>query len=118
MQIQLKQDDLIAGAKMFLESKGLNLKGKQIDVEFSMNRKPAGVVAEVTISEVEIPGFTDADDDRPKTDEALAKSPVTLAVNNDAPKQEEAAPAAEDPAPVEQAVEDPKPAPTSSLFDA
>ena len=88
MQIQIKQHEIVEALKLYLTSKGLNLKGKKVEATFAMTRKPSEVTAEVNISEttVHIPGFTDSDSDQEGQQEGTDEtkvSPVRLAVSND-----------------------------------
>lgn len=67
MQIQFKQSEIIAALKQYIATQGINLQGKSVEIAFSATRGAAGIVADVTIEEADIPGFTDAaaDDAKP-----------------------------------------------------
>jgi len=60
MQIQFKQAEITAALKQYIVAQGINLNGKSVDIAFSATRGAAGIVADVTIEETEIPGFTDS----------------------------------------------------------
>lgn len=59
MQVQLKQTEIIAALKQFITSQGINLAGKDVSITFTAGRKEAGIIADVSIEDVNIPGFTD-----------------------------------------------------------
>lgn len=59
MQVQLKQTEIIAALKQFITSQGINLAGKDVNITFTAGRKEAGIIADVSIEDVSIPGFTD-----------------------------------------------------------
>lgn len=61
MQIQLKQTEIIAALKQYVTSQGINLAGKDVSIAFTAGRKEAGIIADVSIEDISIPGFTDAD---------------------------------------------------------
>lgn len=63
MQIQLKQSEIIAAIKQYVVTQGINLNGKTVDIAFSATRGAAGIIADVSIEEVSIPGFTDSEVD-------------------------------------------------------
>lgn len=94
MQIQIKQNEIIEALKLYLASKGLDLNGKQVEAEFSMTRKPSQVIAEVNITDVMIPGFSDAEDDMPTiplvaTTLAVVRNEPAAVVISDNPAPEE-----------------------------
>jgi hypothetical protein len=69
MQIQLKQREIAAALKMFIQSQGINLTGKSVEIEFTSGRKDNGLSAELTI-----------EDSEPQTESGLGtltESPVT-----------------------------------------
>lgn len=122
MQIQLKQSEIIAAIKQYVTTQGINLGGKAVDITFSATRGAAGIIADVSIEEVSIPGFTGDEVDEalstaaapvpklsvvPTTEvKAAVEEPQT---SGDAP-QAEAAPATESDA-------EATPAKTTSLFN-
>ena len=63
MQIQFKQAEITAALKQYIAAQGINTNGKTVDIAFSATRGAAGIVADVTIEEAEIPGFSDASGD-------------------------------------------------------
>lgn len=114
MQVQLKQTEIIAALKQFITSQGINLAGKDVSITFTAGRKEAGIIADVSIEDVTIPGFTDSE-----VEEAIkATEAPALSVVKNAPvaKPEVAEPApAETPEPAASGDE---PAPkTTSLFN-
>jgi hypothetical protein len=60
MQIQLKQSEIIAAIKQYVVNQGISLNGKTVDITFSATRGAAGIIADVSIEEVSIPGFSDS----------------------------------------------------------
>lgn len=78
MQIQLKQSEIITAIKQYVANQGISLNGKSVEIAFSATRGAAGLIADVSIDEVEIPGFSDSN----VTDDAA--KPV-LAVVSTAP---------------------------------
>lgn len=104
MQIQFKQSEIIAALKQYIAAQGINITGKSVDIAFSATRGAAGIIADVTIEEVEIPGFSDA------TAEDVAK-PVLSVV------QPTAAAATEVQAPAETPEPEAAPATPTSLFN-
>jgi hypothetical protein len=105
MQIQFKQSEIIAALKQYIATQGINLQGKSVEIAFSATRGAAGIVADVTIEEVEIPGFSDsvADD---------AKPALTVVPTTEAKAAEEVKPKAE----ASETAEGPA-TPTTSLFN-
>jgi hypothetical protein len=61
MQIQLKQTEIIAALKQYISSQGISLAGKTVTISFTAGRKESGIIADLSIEEVSIPGFSDAD---------------------------------------------------------
>lgn len=61
MQIQFKQAEIVAALKQYIIAQGININGKTVEIAFSATRGAAGIVADVNIEEVSIPGFTDAE---------------------------------------------------------
>jgi hypothetical protein len=73
MQIQLKQTEIIAALKQFITAQGISLAGKDVSISFTAGRKEAGIIADVSIEDVSIPGFTDSEvDEAIKASEAPA----------------------------------------------
>lgn len=95
MQIQFKQAEIVAALKQYIAAQGINTAGKTVDIAFSATRGAAGIIADVTIEDAAIPGFSDSvgDDSKP----ALSVvQPATTAVaeepqnSGDAPQVEAA----------------------------
>jgi hypothetical protein len=105
MQIQFKQSEIIAALKQYIVTQGINLQGKSVEIAFSATRGAAGIVADVTIEEVEIPGFSDAAADD-------AKPALTVVPTAETKAAEEVKPKALAP----ETAEGPA-APTTSLFN-
>lgn len=61
MQIQLKQTEIIAALKQYISAQGINLAGKEVSISFTAGRKESGIIADLSIDDVAIPGFSDAD---------------------------------------------------------
>ena len=53
MQIQLKQTEIIKGINMYIESQGINLSCKDVEMSFTAGRKDTGLSVEVSITESE-----------------------------------------------------------------
>lgn len=49
MQISLKQSEIIAAIRGYIQDQGINLEGKTVDVAFTAGRKGAGLSADVDI---------------------------------------------------------------------
>ena len=60
MQIQFKQAEIVAALKQYIASQGINTAGKSVEIAFSATRGAAGIVADVTIEDAAIPGFSDS----------------------------------------------------------
>lgn len=111
MQIQFKQAEITAALKQYIVAQGINLSGKSVDIAFSATRGAAGIVADVTIEEVDIPGFSDSvGDDTAKPVLAVVQPAVAKAAIATEAKAE---PMAEAQADTGVAAEAPK---TTSLF--
>jgi hypothetical protein len=78
MQIQLKQAEIEAALKLFISSQGINVEGKSIGITFIAGRKAGGLIADVSINDVVIPGYTDDTD--LATAEVAEKAAPALAV--------------------------------------
>lgn len=61
MQIQLKQTEIIAALKQYISGQGISLAGKTVSISFTAGRKESGIIADLSIEELAIPGFSDAD---------------------------------------------------------
>lgn len=51
MKIQLTQTNIVAGIKMYLQSQGIKLQGRDIQVLFTAGRKQSGLIADVDIED-------------------------------------------------------------------
>ncbi len=98
MQIQLKQAEIVTALHQYVASKGFDLVGKTIDVAFTAGRKEAGLSAEISIEDAEIPGVHLGETESTKPVLSVVAAPVAMLLS-------------EPQAPTEA----PK-APTSSLF--
>ena len=49
MKIAFKQVEIVAGLKLYIQSQGISLVGKTVEVDFTAGRKEAGLTAEVEI---------------------------------------------------------------------
>jgi hypothetical protein len=105
MQIQLKQSEIIAALKQYINSQGISLAGKEVSISFTAGRKEAGITADISIEDVAIPGYTDA------ADEAETTKPVLTVVAAPAVAEPEAKPA------VDTASAEEAPKATTSLFN-
>lgn len=63
MQINLKQNEIEAAIKQFLQKQGLNLGDKTVAMTFVAGRKENGLTVEINVEDSPIPGFTDADEE-------------------------------------------------------
>lgn len=140
MDIQLKHAEIESAVRAFVSEKiGINLTGKNLNVQFSMGRGANALVANLSITDstdVEVPGYTDRDADVVKPE--AGTTPATEAEKNSAAGQAELADMkavqpqpttteplipAEDPAldtdaaDVEQVKADAKPATTGGIFN-
>lgn len=51
MKIQLTQANIVEGIKMYLQSQGIKLQGRDIQVLFTAGRKQSGLIADVDIED-------------------------------------------------------------------
>lgn len=124
MQIQFKQAEIMVALKQYIIAQGINIAGKSVDIAFSATRGAAGIVADVTIEDAQIPGFSDAESDAAEASATPAAPVLSVVPAPPAAKAAESvteapavqAPVAEDPpfAVAEAPVETPK---TTSLFN-
>lgn len=49
MQISLKQSEIVAAIRGYIETQGINLSGKNVDITFTSGRKGNGLSADVDI---------------------------------------------------------------------
>lgn len=77
MQIQLKQDEIIIALKQYVASQGIDLQNKSVGISFTTSRKPFGIIADIEIDTMIIPGFDDeVADDKPE----VTQAPVLRAI--------------------------------------
>ena len=82
MQIQLKQTEIIAALKQYINAQGINLNGKTVDISFTAGRKESGITADISIEDTGvIPGFTDAADEPAEAEEVV--KPVLSVVKSE-----------------------------------
>jgi len=103
MQIQLKQLEIVAALKMFINSQGINLTGKTVEIAFTSGRKDNGLSAEITIEDANIAAHTCSY----TAQAALSAEPEAPLVNN---TTSETTPVVEESPPV--------PAKPASLFNS
>jgi len=65
MQIHLSQNEIVEALKQYIEGKGISLATKQVSISFTAGRKGTGLSAELQIQDMDIPGYTDAEDPVP-----------------------------------------------------
>ena len=51
MKIQLTQTNIVEGIKMYLQSQGIKMQGRDIQVLFTAGRKQSGLIADVDIED-------------------------------------------------------------------
>jgi hypothetical protein len=51
MQIQLKQTEIVAALKMYIEHQGISLHNRVVDVAFTAGRKDSGLSADIDIQD-------------------------------------------------------------------
>ena len=82
MQISLKQSEIVAAIRGYIETQGINLAGKNVDISFTSGRKGNGISADVDIysgvKEVEVEETVEAEvvAETSVTVEAVAEAPV------------------------------------------
>lgn len=109
MQINLKQSEIEVALKNYIAQQGINLSGKDVAISFTAGRKEAGISADISIEDIEIP-FYEAEAEANPT-----PVPQLVAYR----KAEESQPSADSEEEVAQTVEQeeaPQPAKTTSLF--
>lgn len=117
MQIQFKQAEIVAALKQYIASQGINVSGKTVDIAFSATRGAAGIIADVTIEDASIPGFSDSAVEDNAKPALTVVQPVTAAIATPATEAAAAEPMAK--AQVEASEPEPEAAPakTTSLFN-
>lgn len=69
MKIQLNQTNIVEGIKMYIQSQGINLDGRDIQVVFTAGRSRSGMTADVDIEDNSAIGYT-------APQESVAEAPV------------------------------------------
>lgn len=118
MIINLKQTEIEQALRAYVISQGISLHGKDLTISFTAGRRESGISAEISIDDVEIPGYSNdvyvADAAPVAKDVVVRPTPVTATVTSDEGQEES------QPVPQEEAQEDAAPAveakPTVSLF--
>ena len=59
MQIQLKQAEIEAAINLYLTTKGIDLRAKQVNMAFTAGRRETGLSVDVSIEDQELPDFFD-----------------------------------------------------------
>jgi len=59
MIINLKQTEIEQALRAYVNAQGISLVGKELSITFTAGRRESGITAEVSIEDVDIPGFTD-----------------------------------------------------------
>ena len=79
MIINLKQVEIEQALRAYVVAQGISLSGKELSISFTAGRRESGISAEISIEDIDIPGYTtDADD------EALTEKAQAIAVNTTA----------------------------------
>lgn len=60
MIINLKQAEIVAALKLYINQQGINLAGKTVTIDFTAGRKESGLSAEINIEDGAVPGYTDS----------------------------------------------------------
>ena len=115
MIINLKQTEIEQALRAYVISQGISLHGKDLTISFTAGRRESGISAEISIDDVEIPGYSNdvcVAEATPVGKAAVVQlAPVTATAEG----QEES-----QPVPQEETQEDAAPAveakPTVSLF--
>lgn len=58
MIINLKQNEIEQALRAYVAAQGISLSGKELTIAFTAGRRESGISAEISIDDVEIPGFT------------------------------------------------------------
>lgn len=58
MQINLKQTEITEALQQYIAQKGIDLRGKTVDIAFTAGRKEGGLTAEINIEDQDIPGYS------------------------------------------------------------
>lgn len=63
MEIQIKQAELVEGVKHYISNQGINLVDKDVTIVFTARRKGGGISATMTIKDIDIPGFSEPEEE-------------------------------------------------------
>lgn len=74
MIINLKQTEIEQALRAYVVAQGISLHGKDLTISFTAGRRESGITAEVSIEDVEIPGFTNS------VEEEVVAAPTKAAV--------------------------------------
>lgn len=82
MQISLKQSEIVSAIRGYIETQGINLSGKNVDISFTSGRKGNGLTADVDIyvGEKEVEEIVAEDATGAETVEATQESSAKVAV--------------------------------------
>lgn len=58
MIINLKQPEIEQALRAYVAAQGISLVGKDLSIAFTAGRRESGISAEISIDDVEIPGYT------------------------------------------------------------
>ena len=58
MIINLKQNEIEQALRAYVAAQGISLSGKELTIAFTAGRRESGISAEISIDDVEIPGYT------------------------------------------------------------
>ena len=58
MIINLKQTEIELALRAYVVAQGISLHGKDLSISFTAGRRESGISAEISIDDVEIPGYT------------------------------------------------------------
>ena len=118
MIINLKQTEIEQALRAYVISQGISLHGKDLTISFTAGRRESGISAEISIDDVEIPGYSKdvyGADAAPVAKAAVVQLAPVAATAASAEVQEEP-----QPVPQEEVQEDAAPVaeakPTVSLF--
>ena len=73
MQITFKQAEIITALKQYITNQGISLVGKTVDIAFTAGRKEAGLLAEIFITENDLPEFVSSETKEEPTNVAVLK---------------------------------------------
>lgn len=116
MIINLKQTEIELALRAYVVAQGISLHGKDLSISFTAGRRESGISAEISIDDVEIPGYTNTVAEEVEVTKApiISMAPAAAATTTVTPAEEA------QPVPQEEGQEDAAPVaeakPTVSLF--